>query len=164
MRIKNVLNSRQYKGGGRKIKESAELRTAEAGGCVCLAEAERIAYYNKTNNRKIREWIGRTEKPKKQRVSLTKSSVLKPKQHNNQKYNKNEIYVSTGLVFKPLGVKQSSRYCQKLSRILFPPVSLSIILTLISFRNPWWPSSVKCLKNSAWGTEAPELNLRLHAL
>ena len=78
MRIKNVLNSRQYKGGGRKIKESAELRTAEAGGCVCLAEAERIAYYNKTNNRKIREWIGRTEKPKKQPVSLTKSSVLLP--------------------------------------------------------------------------------------
>ena len=67
-----MLNSRQYIGGGRKIKESAELRTAEAGGCVCLAEAERIAYYNKTNNRKIREWIGRTEKPKKQRVSLTK--------------------------------------------------------------------------------------------
>ena len=100
-----MSNSRQYKGGGRKIKESAELRTAEAGGCVCLTEAERIAYYNKTNNRKIRGWIGRTEKPKKQRVSLTKSSVLKPKQHNNQKYNKNEIYVSTCLVFKPLGVK-----------------------------------------------------------
>ena len=66
---------------------------------------------------------------KKQRVSLTKSSVLKSKQHNNH-----EIYVSTCLVFKPLGAKQSSRYCQKLSRILFPPVSLSIILTLISFK------------------------------
>ena len=120
----------------------------------------------KTNNRKIREWIGRTEKPKNQRVSLTKSSVLKPKQHNNQKYNKNEIYVSTCLVFKPLGVKQSSRYCQKLSCILFPPGSLSIILTLISFRNPWWPSSVKCLKNSAWGTEfakfAPAYSPTLH--
>ena len=100
---------------------------------------------------------------KKQRVSLTKSSVLKSKQHNNQNYNKNEIYVSTCLVFKPLGAKQSSRYCQKLSRILLPPVSLSIIFTLISFRNPWWPSSVKCLKNSTWGTEAPGLNLRLHA-
>ena len=50
---------------------------------------------------------------------------------------------------------QSSRYCQKLCHVLFPPISLSIILTLISFRNPWWPSSVKCLKNSTWGTEAP---------
>ena len=59
------------------MKESAELRTAEAGGCVCLHEVEKIAYYNKTDNRTIREWIGRTEKPKKQRVSLTKSSVLK---------------------------------------------------------------------------------------
>ena len=46
-------------------------------------------------------------------------------------------------MFKPLGAKQSSRYCQKLSRILVPPVSLSIILTLISFRNPWWPPSVR---------------------
>ena len=32
-------------------------------------------------------------------------------------------------MFKPLGEKLSSLYCQKLSRILFPPVSLSIILT-----------------------------------
>ena len=125
---------------------------------------KKMACYNKTNNRKIREWIGRTEKPKKQRVSLTKSSVLKSKHHNNQNYNKNEIYVSTCLVFKPLGAKQSNRYCQKLSRILFAPVSLSIIITLIPFRNPWWPSSVKCLKNSTWGTEAPKINLRLYAL
>ena len=30
-------------------------------------------------------------------------------------------------MFKPLGAKQSNRYCQKLSRILFPPVSLSSV-------------------------------------
>ena len=62
-----------YKGGGRKIKESAELRTAEVGGCVCLAEAEKDGMLQQNKHRKIREWIGRTEKPKKQRVSLTKS-------------------------------------------------------------------------------------------
>ena len=34
---------------------------------------EKITRYNKTNSRKIRERIGRTENPKKQRVSLTKN-------------------------------------------------------------------------------------------
>ena len=145
------------------MKESAELESLK-WMAVSVTPKLKENVVNKTNNRKIREWIGRTEKPKKERVSLTKSSVLKSKQHNNQNCNEGEIYVSTCLEFKPLGAKQSSRYCQKLSRILFPPVSLSIIFALISFRNPWWPSSVKCLKNSAWGTEASELNLGLHAL
>ena len=47
-----------------KIKESAEQRTAGVGVCDCLVEAGKIACYNKTNNRKIRERIGRTENPK----------------------------------------------------------------------------------------------------
>ena len=91
----------------------------------------------------------------------TKSSALKSKQHNNQNVNNNEIYVLTCLVLKPLGAKQSSQYRQKLSRILLPPVSLSIIFTLISFRNPRWPSSVKCLKNSTWGSRIPWLHIML---
>ena len=154
--ITKVAGERSKKAQSRELLKSVAVSVSP--------KLKKIARYNKTNNRKIRERIGRTENPKKQRVSLTKSSAPKLKQHNNQNVKNYEIYVSTCLVFKPLGAKQSSRYCQKLSLILFPPVSLSIILTLISFRNPWWPSSVKCLKNSTWGTEAPELNLRLHAL
>ena len=40
-------------------------------------------------------------------------------------------------MFKPLGAKQSSRYCQKLSRILLPPVSLSIIGPAEQNHHPW---------------------------
>ena len=148
--ITKVAGERSKKAQSRELLKSVAVSVSP--------KLKKIARYNKTNNRKIRERIGRTENPKKQRVSLKKSSAPKLKQHNNQNVENDEIYVSTCLVFKPLGAKQSSRYCQKLSRILFPPVSLSIILPLISFRNPWWPSSVKCLKNSTWGTEAPELN------
>ena len=44
MHFGHVGENTLYKGGGRKIKESAELRTAEVGGCVCLAEAEKAEY------------------------------------------------------------------------------------------------------------------------
>ena len=143
MRNQNVLKQLVItKVAGERSKKAQSKELLKSVAVSVSPKLKKIACYYKTNNRKIRERIGRTENPKKQRVSLTKSSAPKLKQHNNQNVKNYEIYVSTCLVFKPLGAKRSSRYCQKLSRILFPPVSLSIILTLISFRNPWWPSSV----------------------
>ena len=58
---------------GERSQESAELRAAEVGVCVCLAGAGKNVYKNKTNDRKIPEWMGRKKSLIKQRVSLTKS-------------------------------------------------------------------------------------------
>ena len=62
--VQGVNEAYSFCGRG-KIKESAEQRTAGVGVCFCLAEAEKDSVYNKTNNRKIRERIARTENPKK---------------------------------------------------------------------------------------------------
>ena len=50
-------------------------------------------------------------------------------------------------MLRPLGVKLSNLHCQKLSLTLSLSVSLSMIVTLISSKNPQWASSEKWLKN-----------------
>ena len=67
--ITKVAEGRSKKAQSRELLKSVAVSVSP--------KLKKMACYNKTNNRKIREWIGRTEKTKKQRVSLTKSSVLK---------------------------------------------------------------------------------------
>ena len=62
---------------GERSKKAQSGELLKSVAVSVSPKLKKMASYNKTNNRKIREWIGRTEKPKNQRVSLTKSSVLK---------------------------------------------------------------------------------------
>ena len=70
--------------GRGKIKESAEQRTAGVGVFVCLAEDEKIACITKKTIERSESGLAEQKTLKKQRVYLTKSSVQKSKQHNNQ--------------------------------------------------------------------------------
>ena len=74
--ITKVAGERSKKAQSRELLKSVAVSVSP--------KLKKIARYNKTNNRKIRERIGRTENPRKQRVSLTKSSAPKLKQHDNQ--------------------------------------------------------------------------------
>ena len=62
---------------GERSKKAQSWELLKSVAVSVSPKLKKMACYNKTNYRKIREWIGRTEKPKNQRVSLTKSSVLK---------------------------------------------------------------------------------------
>ena len=69
---------------GERSKKAQSSELLKSVAVSVSLKLKKIACYNKTNNRKIRDWIGRTENPKKQGVSQAKSSVLRSKQHNNQ--------------------------------------------------------------------------------
>ena len=81
--VQGVNEAYSFCGRG-KIKESAEQRTAGVGVCVCLAEAEKIACITKKTIERSESGLAEQKTLKKQRVYLTKSSVQKSKQHNNQ--------------------------------------------------------------------------------
>ena len=63
--ITKVAGERSKKAQSRELLKSVAVSVSP--------KLKKIECYNKTNNRKIRERIGKTENPKKQRVSLTKS-------------------------------------------------------------------------------------------
>ena len=69
---------------GERSKKAQSKELLKSVAVSVSPKLKKITCYYKTNNRKIRERIGRTESPKKQHVSLTKSSAPKLKQHNNQ--------------------------------------------------------------------------------
>ena len=74
-----------------KKAQSKDLLKSEA--VAVSPKLKKITCYNKTNNGKIRERIGRTENPKKTACVPNEKLSAKLKQHNNQNVKDNEIYV-----------------------------------------------------------------------